>query len=148
MLDLKELRKEFKEKLGANSRTISVRNPHYSSIVITIKDLTIDKEKVIEIAKKYESVDRCHVTGEVLAGGNTFVSVSYDDDILELEASRYIELAKHLLTKEENFIFRGFRITESKVHYKGRSAFHHGNAYALAKRIAIFLKNDNDRQVI
>jgi len=42
---------------------------------VVIKDESIDKEAVEKIAYPFEEVDRCEVTGEVLAGGNTFVFV-------------------------------------------------------------------------
>ena len=31
------------------------------------------------IAKKYNEIDRCEVTGEILAGGNTFINVWYNN---------------------------------------------------------------------
>lgn len=31
------------------------------------------------IAKKYNEIDRCEVTREILAGGNTFINVWYNN---------------------------------------------------------------------
>jgi len=70
----KAIRKELKEKLGYTSRQISVRS-YGSSVDVVIKEESIDKEAVEKIAYPFEEVDRCEVTGEVLAGGNTFVFV-------------------------------------------------------------------------
>jgi len=46
------------------------------SISLTIKDAEVDAEAVWEIANRSTSVDRCEASGEILSGGNTFVSVN------------------------------------------------------------------------
>ena len=77
---LELLRKELKDK-GYSSRKIGVRHRYCgysSSIHVTIKDLNIDKKEIEAIAKKYSAVDYDERTGEILAGGNTFVFVDYD----------------------------------------------------------------------
>ncbi|MCD8875437.1 hypothetical protein K2V74_14030 [Mammaliicoccus sciuri] len=70
----KEIRTELKKELGYTNRQISVKN-NWSSIDVVIKDDSVDREAVEKIAKPLEEVDRCEVTGEILAGGNTFVFV-------------------------------------------------------------------------
>lgn len=77
----KEIRKTLKEELGLNSRKVSVKSGHcgYSTkIDVNVKDLLVDIKKVETIANKFYSVDRCERSGEILQGGNTYVTVQYD----------------------------------------------------------------------
>lgn len=70
----KDIRTELKE-LGFNSRKISVRKHDCNVILVTRKDESIDKDEIRQIANKHKVVDYCEQTGEILAGGNVFVSV-------------------------------------------------------------------------
>lgn len=72
-----KIRDDLKQR-GYSSRKIGVRFEFcgYSSVVIlTVKDDTLDVEKVREWAKSYESIDRDERTGETLCGGNTYIRV-------------------------------------------------------------------------
>lgn len=76
----KALRNELKEK-GYNSRRVGVTLKYagYETIIrVTIKEREIDKKEIETIARKYKAVYYDERTGEVLQGGNTFVSVGYD----------------------------------------------------------------------
>lgn len=75
-----QIKKELKEA-GIPTKNISVRL-NSCSIRVSISDLSIDAEKVEALVNKYESIDRCERTGEILQGGNTFVLVDYDWDAL------------------------------------------------------------------
>lgn len=75
MDNAKELRKELKEELNLNNRKCSV-TANWHAINVTVKDETADIDKVREIAVKYEEIERCPVTHEVLLGGNTYVNVN------------------------------------------------------------------------
>lgn len=72
------IRAEYKKR-GWNSRKISVRTEYFSlgsAINIEIKAPGIPTEEVEKIAKGIgESIARCHLTHEILSGGNTYVSV-------------------------------------------------------------------------
>lgn len=75
-----ELRAELKAR-GWSSRDVSVRvKPctYSRAIDIVIKRVDISKKEVEGLAGKYESVRRCEASGEILSGGNTYVSVTYD----------------------------------------------------------------------
>ena len=96
MNEAAEIRKELKA-IGITSRQVSVRSD--SSVNISIKDLAISIEKVKEIAMKYESVSRCHMSGEILSGGNTFVFVDYSWKAEE--AAKETEEYKKLLALAE-----------------------------------------------
>ena len=81
------LRDELK-KLGYNNRKISIKSGYcsYSDYIdITIKfevegnpRENEDIVRIKNISKKYDEIDRCEVTGEILAGGNTFINVWYN----------------------------------------------------------------------
>ncbi len=94
------LRKELKEELGLNSKQVSVRVKHGIAINVNIKTL-VNPDKVEKLARKYEKIDRCEASGEILQGGNDFVSVEFDRDFLREQASRYTEKAKEILDSAE-----------------------------------------------
>jgi len=89
-----EIRNELKT-LGYGRKQVSVRSrpvTYSSAIDVTVKALGVDIEKVEEIANKAKSVRYCEVSGEVLMGGNTYVSVQYAHELDEA----FAELAKDL----------------------------------------------------
>lgn len=74
------IRKTLKEK-GYNSRRVGVtyQIAGYSAIIrVTIKESGIAKSEIENIVKHFNEIDRDERTGEILEGGNTFVSVNYD----------------------------------------------------------------------
>lgn len=70
----KDVRTELKE-MGFNSRKISVRKNDCNVVLVTIKDESIDREKIKQLAIRHTDVDYCEKSGEMLAGGNTYVFV-------------------------------------------------------------------------
>lgn len=75
-----EIRAELKKR-GWSSREVSVRAKTFrcgSSIDVTIKVGGIRKAAVEAIASRAESIRRCERTGEILSGGNRYVSVEFD----------------------------------------------------------------------
>lgn len=70
----KDVRTELKE-MGFNSRKISVRKNDCNVVLVTIKDESIDREKIKQLANRHTDVDYCEKSGEMLAGGNTYVFV-------------------------------------------------------------------------
>ena len=62
--------------IGITNKQVSVTMRH-GSVDCYIKDITIDPETVSAIAKKHEQYETCQYSGEILAGGNTFVFVQY-----------------------------------------------------------------------
>lgn len=81
----KEIRKALKEH-GWNARKVSVRSDYFSmgsEIRVVIKDPAVDLETVEKIANEHESISRCEITGEILSGGNRYVSVRYSEEALE-----------------------------------------------------------------
>ena len=69
--------------LGWNSRAVSVRTAYFaggSSLRIRIKTATVPSTVVYAVAQLFESVARCSYTGDILSGGNTYLSVDYDSN--------------------------------------------------------------------
>ena len=81
-----EIKKELIGKFGEGkfldnkSFSVSTRGGH---VRVTIKTPLVEIEDVQEYLKsQYESIDRCEYTGDILSGGNTFVFVSYDSEMI------------------------------------------------------------------
>lgn len=78
------IRAELK-KLGYNSKQVSVKSGYcgYSDYShITIKDLKADRKAIEKACKKFQSIDYDSVTGEILEGANTYITVKYDYETL------------------------------------------------------------------
>ena len=90
----KEIRQALKEQLGYNARQVSVRERQggYSySFILTVRDASVNLQKVEEFARGCESIDRCERTYEILSGGNTFVRVSVLDEVEEIWSGEHLE---------------------------------------------------------
>jgi hypothetical protein len=84
-----EIRKGLKAA-GIKARSVSVRCDLYSmgsSIYVRIKDPTVSLAKVKAIAENFEKVDRDAYSGEILSGGNRFVTVEFSDEATEALAA-------------------------------------------------------------
>lgn len=71
--------------MGYGPREISVRGESYSmgsSINVCVKVRGVDLKAVEAVAMGAERVDRCEITGDILSGGNRFVHVKYDGELL------------------------------------------------------------------
>lgn len=114
------------KELGYNSRQVSVRSRHagYSSaLLVTIRDASISINKIEEAIASFEKIDRCHLTGEILSGGNTFIDVEYNDEAKAKIAAPFVELVKNaMVTTSGN---SGENIVDSYVLFaEGRNAFY------------------------
>lgn len=83
---------ELKSKLGYNQRQVSIRYKlagYSDSLYFTIRDIkNVNINKVEEFANKFKSVDYDEKTGEILAGGNTYVFVKIDYKLEQKERTR------------------------------------------------------------
>ena len=82
----KLIRQELKEKLGLSNRHVSVKEmpSSYNWVYyVTIKSYPAYKKKdeIEKICSRFEKVDRCDRTYEVLSGGNVYINVSLDTDL-------------------------------------------------------------------
>lgn len=97
------IRAELK-RAGYSSRQVSVKSDYYSmgsAIRIRIKDAKVPISLVKAIAEPAEDISRDQF-GEILSGGNRFVTISYDHDAAEALAAPYVEPVKAALAKLEN----------------------------------------------
>jgi len=100
-----QLKKELVKALNIPAKAINIRREHcgYSeSIKCTVKDLRVSVEAVKNYLDQYREIDYCEASGEILMGGNTYVSAQYEWDKSKLqnfvpkedirsELSRYVE---------------------------------------------------------
>ena len=85
-----DIRRTLKAR-GITSRSVSVRADYYSmgsAIRVRIVDPTVSSSLVQSIAEAHERIDRDHF-GEILSGGNRFVTVSYDHGTLAAMGATY-----------------------------------------------------------
>lgn len=91
--EAREIRAAYKRR-GWSSRMISVRTDYFSmgsAIHVTIKSPGIDESEAERIAKGAERISRCEITGEILSGGNTYVSVNHSEECREILARRHTD---------------------------------------------------------
>ena len=68
------------------------------SIDITIKNSAVDDIKVEKIAS-FEYISRCEHTGEILSGGNTYISVDTTDAVDKERSDPYLEASRLALVE-------------------------------------------------
>lgn len=91
--EAKTIRQALKAELGVTSRQVSVKANHFSmgsSVTVTVKDHTVDFEKVEEIANRSERIRRCEMTGDILGGGNTYIHVGFSREAEEALAEPFL----------------------------------------------------------
>jgi hypothetical protein len=70
------------KQAGFNARRVTVKYDH-TTLRVTIRDASVSLTKVEEIAGPFERIRRCQVTGEMLLGGNTYIEVAYDKEVIK-----------------------------------------------------------------
>jgi len=83
------------KEAGYNQRQVSVRENPSSlewSFAVTIRDEKVNYKTVQDIVKKSRSIDRCHASGEILSGGNTYVWLYISDRVQLIWAAKYLPL--------------------------------------------------------
>lgn len=119
----KKLKKELIEATGLKARQLSVRYEivgYSDKLTVGVKAERFPLSQVNAIAKKYKDVDYCEASGEILAGGNTYISVGYPWDMeMSEEFSAEIEkVIKPSLTYEvggcDDFDLKRFRARKAK----------------------------------
>jgi hypothetical protein len=86
-MSIKETKKQMAKALkaaGYNSRRVSIRTSRSGGALdVTIRCEDADPQEIKEIAENFKVVHRCQASGDILSGGNTFVFVRWDDDLIE-----------------------------------------------------------------
>lgn len=94
------IREALKAELNLNSRKVSVRDESGSletSVHVRVKDATVNLAAVRAVAERFENVRRCEIVGDILGGGNTFVSVEYTPEALAAGGAQYVEAVEAAL---------------------------------------------------
>ena len=97
-----QIRSTLKRAHGWTSRQVSVRAEYFSmgsSVDVTVKDPAIPLPVVKAIAEQAESIRRCEITGEILGGGNRYVSVRYSHEAQAIIGARYLEATQRAVDK-------------------------------------------------
>lgn len=99
----KKIRAALK-KIGLSSRQVSVRceSAGYSDAInITINDIGVDIADVNKIAAPFDAIDRDQRTGEILAGGNTYIFTQYAYTVLEGAKKAVLPLSQRIFAGKE-----------------------------------------------
>lgn len=119
------IRKELKEN-GITRKDISVRvrdSLYDTAVYITIKNPMIRKSDVEKIVAKYDQVEHDKRTGEILAGGNTYIFIDYEYGVVEKAAAELVPIAEMVLNHRAKY--SGHKIADNGeksvyiTHYQG-----------------------------
>lgn len=104
-----QIRQTLKTRHGWTSRDVSVRADYFSmgsALRIQIKNADVPLQAVKAIAEDHERIDRCEMTGDILAGCNRYVTISYTSAASDVLRARMIDVvtqaAATLATASEN----------------------------------------------
>jgi hypothetical protein len=112
MIIAKQIRKDLKAIEGVK---FSVRSD-YNSVSINYNYVSPEVyQQVKAICNKYQSVARCERTGEILSGGNTYVTQS-----VEFSPTFHSELRERLASKYNNWDDLPF---STKMHLEQTAAY-------------------------
>lgn len=104
----KEIRKALKAELGVTGRQVSVRCDG-SGLSVTIKDARVPMPAVKEIAKRFQRAEY-DAMGHTCIGG-MLVVVSYDFDLIDVEAMQIEDAIQRVLDGEDEcFAWGGLTI--------------------------------------
>jgi hypothetical protein len=72
---------------GFTSRQVAVYMTRGEGVRVVVRDLSVPFGFVQGLAARYERVSRCEMTGEILCGGNLYVSADVDSDAIDAAAA-------------------------------------------------------------
>lgn len=96
----KSIRATLKADYGYTSRQVSVRSSS-GSISLEIKDPSVNYSVVEAVAERKQKIDYCKYSGEILSGGNLFVSVRYSHEAEAALSAPYIAPLQAAMDKLE-----------------------------------------------
>lgn len=85
----KQIRAELKATMGLTQRDVSVRSSS-GSIRVKVMNPAADIDRIESIANQHSHVRRCEYSGEILAGGNVFVTVDWDWDVSKAARAAFV----------------------------------------------------------
>lgn len=89
-----KIRRALKMTLSVTARQVSVRDTSSSvdtSVTISIKDGSVSLREVREVAERFQVVRVDELVGDILGGGNTFVSVDYTQEALLARGAEHVD---------------------------------------------------------
>jgi len=73
-----------------------------TTILINIKNISINITNINKLLNKYEKYDMCERSYEILSGGNVFLFISYDYDMLLNASKEFDQLATEIYNNNIN----------------------------------------------
>lgn len=95
------------KKAGYSVKLVSVRSGkcgYSDSTDITVKDLSCNINEIRKICASFECIDYDQYSGEILAGGNTYISVQWDWELINEATEANFEKAKSTIESMDNSI--------------------------------------------
>ncbi len=96
------IRAALKKEHGWTGRDVSVRADHYSmgsAIRISIKNPDVPLAAVKAIAEPHEDISYDQFSGEILSGGNRFVTINYAHEACETLTERRLPQVREAIAK-------------------------------------------------
>lgn len=106
----KAIREELK-KAGYKTSDFSIRSydcGYSDASRIYIKNLTIDVSKIRDLLSKFRSVDYDEASGEILSGGNTYIIVDYDYEVVQSAEEKVQEELENLIEELDSSKKNGY----------------------------------------
>lgn len=125
MKNLKEksiqLRKDLKV-YGLTNRDVSITTQNGvwdDKINVHLKTISALKlhNEIEKLAYKYENIDRDVRTMEILTGGNTYIFISYEYDLLDEYSTKYQTIAEELFSKASSDHMMPIKVLENVAYY-------------------------------
>ena len=103
------------------------------SIDVSVKDLSVNLDRVKRVVDKYSHVRWDEHCGEILSGGNTFVDVEYSYKAMDVAGEAFLDRAKKLMEADLP-LWEGIVIAESSRNgHDHELVFFKGDHYAAAR---------------
>lgn len=125
MKNLKEksiqLRKDLKV-YGLTNRDVSITTQNGvwdDKINVHLKTISALKlyNEIEKLAYKYENIDRDVRTMEILTGGNTYIFISYEYNLLDEYSAKYQTIAEELFSKASSDHMIPIKVLENVAYY-------------------------------
>lgn len=125
MKNLKEksiqLRKDLKV-YGLTNRDVSITTQNGvwdDKINVHLKTISALKlhNEIEKLAYKYENIDHDVRTMEILTGGNTYIFISYEYDLLDEYSTKYQTIAEELFSKASSDHMMPIKVLKNIAYY-------------------------------
>lgn len=111
---------ELLKGLGYTRKHVSVKDnggSHNWSLTMTIRDSSVIFSKVENLKKEFTQYSTCEASGEILSGGNTFVSIQITEEVREAWTAKHLDVVKNAMEVCKQLV-QGVEINERfNVHF-------------------------------